>query len=181
MKIFILLLFSLNLYASTGIPSGGGTAIINNTINIDGRNINLGNPQVKQLNVTLVTVETTTFKHYVNSTLVTYQVPSATKAIVLGFKPSGHTVARSVGTISYGDTAVEAGGNPAGTVHCGNKTTNGNDWVSAGEQFPSYWSTCGLVAPTGKFFHSRQTTGSSSSVTLYIGECPETGSCEFHN
>jgi len=138
MKILLLLLLciSFNSFAKKGIPSGGGTAILNNTETVAGMVINLSDPKIKKVYVygqNLGSNRWNTAIHYVSETPVYYRTPTA--VTIIAVRINMQTTAGSLlGLSTQHSTVVAAdvGVRPAGNIECNDPAQTTNNFRDGG-------------------------------------------------
>lgn len=179
MKTLILsLLFSFNLFAATGIPSGGGTAIINNTITVAGKVINLSDPNVITATThhnAANTYDTATIQQP-SGTGIFAQVPVGKKWTLLAFTANnGQAAANNYFLVGWG-TGTEVDNNDPVSVpeyFCGGITNPVERiFVVNSDREPSQKEfTCPMIVPANGYPFTRHTsTGNGLNVTLYFLE-----------
>lgn len=180
----LFILFTL-LFSLSSMAAIVGNQNCATCITVAGRVLDLSNPNIKKLTASHNTIGYDTFTGIDGST---YQVPSSTQAVYLAY--SGHISQSTTASFSimYNDVSeVRDNLNSAPTTqiyHTG--TVNGLsgrylyiEGVAAGTSNKNNEGIIHFAAPTGKVITNFVDTTLSATITLYVGECPDTGTCEF--
>lgn len=175
----------LSLFLTFNLQAQGfGNQSCAGCITVGGRVINLTNPNIKMLTANHNTSGYDTFSD-MNGTA--YQVPASTQAVFLAIRVRMVSGSISEPRIMYTDDIRDnistAPTNPV--YHTG--TVNGLagnyaylDSARTGSQGNVIDAIVNFAAPTGKYITHASTAGvNHTHVTLFIGECPDTGDCEF--